>query len=306
MRSDDAAAAADLVATTAPATPAVLDTGQLLAWLASEPPPDEVAATRDEALRRADYLAGRDREGRAALLRAARLVEWEMAHRWPAKGKGGPRHDDRPVITSRARDVNDKQAWQRVYGVGKQDRDWILSLTDPDRLSQAAIIAGPRNGAPPINHESAIEWYTPPQYIEAARLVMGSIDTDPASSAVAQLTVQATNYLTADDDGLAQPWHGNVWLNPPYKASLIVSFIDRLVSHHGQWICLTNNGTDTAWGQKLLSAAHAVCFTDHRIRFHNAEGVAQGPAMQGQMLTYSGPRVEEFLQVFDQFGVILL
>src|SRR5260221_7395603 len=63
------------------------------------------------------------------------------------------------------------------------------------------------------------EWFTPSRYIEAARLVMGSIDLDPASCSEANQTVKAKRYYSIDDNGLEQPWYGNIWLNPPYGRS---------------------------------------------------------------------------------------
>jgi hypothetical protein len=53
----------------------------------------------------------------------------------------------------------------------------------------------------------ANEWYTEPQYIEAAKKVLGKIDLDPASSDTAQETVRAQSYYTRKADGLA---HGTV------------------------------------------------------------------------------------------------
>jgi len=64
------------------------------------------------------------------------------------------------------------------------------------------------------------EWYTPAEYIEAARAVMGDIDLDPATCAAAQEMIRARTFLTKEDDGLTRPWHGRVWLNPPYSGSL--------------------------------------------------------------------------------------
>ena len=73
------------------------------------------------------------------------------------------------------------------------------------------------------------EWYTPPQFIESARLVMGSIDTDPASNPIANATVKATRFFTKDEDGLKQKWEGNVWMNPPYAQPLVARFAEKLV-----------------------------------------------------------------------------
>lgn len=50
------------------------------------------------------------------------------------------------------------------------------------------------------------EWYSPAAYVKAARNVMGGIDLDPASCALANQVVQAARYFSKDDNGLAQEW----------------------------------------------------------------------------------------------------
>jgi hypothetical protein len=46
------------------------------------------------------------------------------------------------------------------------------------------------------------EWFTPAEYVEAARLVLETIDLDPATHPKAQEWIRATQYFTRAEDGL--------------------------------------------------------------------------------------------------------
>lgn len=112
------------------------------------------------------------------------------------------------------------------------------------------------------------EWWTPPHIIEAARHALGGrIDLDPASIDGANEVVQATRFFTRETDGLQEVWSGRLWLNPPFSVSVIGQFVSKLLTEPdvSAWVALTNNCTETRWGQKLLSHAHVVCFPGSRL-----------------------------------------
>lgn len=153
------------------------------------------------------------------------------------------------------------------------------------------------------------EWYTPPEILDAARLVLDKFDLDPASSRAANTRVKATRFYTAEDDGLSKPWRGRVWLNPPYAQPLITDFCERLVSEYEAGrvkaaIALVNNGTETAWGQRLLASAAAVCFPSGRVRFIDPDGKPSGAPLQGQMVVYLGDDKPGFKRAFKAIGVV--
>src|SRR6516162_6897254 len=121
------------------------------------------------------------------------------------------------------------------------------------------------------------EWYTPPEYIDLARQVLGDIDLDPASCEFAQQTVKARNFYTKADNALTKPWHGRVWLNPPYGNPVMSLFVDKLLEERNAKrvkaaILLSHNFTDTSWFQTAAMLCQAVCFTSGRIGFTNQKG----------------------------------
>ncbi len=148
------------------------------------------------------------------------------------------------------------------------------------------------------------EWYTPSDYIDLAREVMGSIDLDPASSHKANEVVKAKRYYTAEDDGLSKDWYGNVWLNPPYSSELITKFTDKLLEElpiMSQALVLVNNATETEWFSRLVNKASAVCFPRSRVKFYMPDGTIGAP-LQGQALLYFGIEPMRFVEVFRAKG----
>ena len=150
------------------------------------------------------------------------------------------------------------------------------------------------------------EWYTPNDYIDAAKAVMGEIDLDPASTEQANQVVGANLIYTAEDNGLTKDWTGKVWLNPPYAGELISLFCNKIASHFEagevtESIILVNNATETGWFNTLISSASAVVFPRSRVKFYAPDGTLAAP-LQGQTVVYMGNSPDIFLEHFKPFG----
>jgi phage N-6-adenine-methyltransferase len=181
------------------------------------------------------------------------------------------------------------------------------TLAQDAPATDAATIADILNPVPVSQRDDydGDEWYTPADYIEAARKVMGSIDLDPASCDLAQTVVQADVYLTKAENGLYMQWiRENVWLNPPYSNP--AAWVEKAIAWHRsgrQAVILVNNATETEWFQSLLKF-YPVCFPERRIAFwrHDQKGVT---ARQGQAIFYLGHNVDAFITEFSWFGPIM-
>lgn len=113
------------------------------------------------------------------------------------------------------------------------------------------------------------EWYTPPAIFAALGL---DFDLDPAAPRGGVEWVPARNYMSIDDNGLAEPWNGRVYLNPPYGAQT-GKWLGKLADH-GDGIALVFARTDTTWFQSCAPRATTVCFVAGRIRFIRPDGRA--------------------------------
>jgi hypothetical protein len=191
--------------------------------------------------------------------------------------------------------------------VGYIDPEQVdLSEVSAREISRAGRRAQSGGIVPHVLHNSGDnEWYTTPEHARAVRLVLGQIDLDPASSPEANKVIQANVFYTAKDNGLAYPWRGRVFMNPPYASSLIGLFASKLKEHVEtgdvtEAIALVNNATETKWFNDIISVASAVCFPQGRVKFWAIDKIAA--PLQGQTFIYIGDNPNEFKGVFSRFG----
>lgn len=113
-------------------------------------------------------------------------------------------------------------------------------------------------------------WFSPPAIIEA----LGgweSFDLDPASH-IDRPWPTAREHYTVEGNGLLLPWHGRIWLNPPYTVSLISQFLGRLAEHdHGVALIFARTETD-AFFRHVWERASGLLFLRGRLTFHRADG----------------------------------
>ncbi len=111
------------------------------------------------------------------------------------------------------------------------------------------------------------DWITPAYIIHA----LGSFDLDPCASIEMPWLTASENY-TANEDGLAQKWHGRVWCNPPFDRYEKPKWMDRMAEHNNGILLVpgaleTKNFKDYVWGK-----CAGLLALDHRPFFYKPDG----------------------------------
>lgn len=209
------------------------------------------------------------------------------------------------------------------------------ATSDSSGTAPAPLAVAPTNA---LHSAATPEWYTPADYVEAARTVMGGIDLDPASCAQANRTVGAGTWYGKEEDGLRSTarWFGRVFLNPPgavtekyydelkkkwrtrtVEPSLVRPFWERLCREwragtvtRAIWIGYSLEQLQVLQSSPDSPLDFALCFPRSRIAFDSESG-AKTPT-HGQYIAYLpslklGPGSDgHFALVFEQFGKVRL
>ena len=194
--------------------------------------------------------------------------------------------------------------WQTIAAMPQEDFEAeVEAQRESGRLSSEAVYQAAKGNSMAVHYSSnSPEWYTPREVVQRVAAAMGGIDLDPCSNSRTEPNVPAEAHFTAENDGLAQPWFGRVYMNPPY-GRVIGHWIEKLASEYEagrvtEAIALVPARTDTAWFRRLPSAY--LCFVSGRLEFSQAGVGAPFPSA----LFYLGERSAAFLSAFADFGML--
>ncbi len=160
-------------------------------------------------------------------------------------------------------------------------------------------------------HPSAgTDSWTTPAWLAAA---LGPVDLDPCSNERSHIRARRMLQLepvdltippmppsldevmaferrtrTQQADGLAAPWVGSVFVNPPYSA--VGPWAARLAAHDGPWIALLKLDPTTRWWATLMAAAPIVAPFRKRIAFETDAAGKRMTANFPSVLVYSAWR----------------
>ena len=111
----------------------------------------------------------------------------------------------------------------------------------------------------PAIAKTSDEYYTPKFVFDALGV---HFDLDVASPE-GGTHVPCTRYYTIHDNGLTQPWHGNVWMNPPFSQG--TPWFERFLNHRNG-ICLSVF-SKSKWFERLWNEADAITIPPIHMKF---------------------------------------
>jgi hypothetical protein len=139
--------------------------------------------------------------------------------------------------------------------------------------------------------------YTPRWVFDAMGL---EFDLDVAAPPGGPWHVPAKRYYTAEDDGLAQPWDGLVWCNPPYSG--MTKWAHRF-TRHDRIALMGIVLRTTKWLPLVMHAADAVSI--NTVEFDSPTGARMPRACVFVAFRGVGTEPAERLAAADPYGAVL-
>ena len=119
------------------------------------------------------------------------------------------------------------------------------------------------------------EWLTPPSILRA----LGQFDLDPCAPSYRPWPM-ADKHYTAAEDGLSSPWHGRVWLNPPFDRFTRPLWMSRMADHNNGIMLVPAACETKAFADSVFGRCSGLLMLGSRPRFHYVDG-SQASANSG-------------------------
>ncbi len=129
-----------------------------------------------------------------------------------------------------------------------------------------------------VTSKASDEWPTPQWLVDQCAAEFGPFDLDPAA---AEGTGRAPVFFTVEDDGLARPWKGRVWLNPPYSevgAWMAKAASEVAIGNAELVVCLVPARVDARWYRAAAAVASVVRVLPQRVKFGGCKDSAPFPS----------------------------
>jgi hypothetical protein len=143
------------------------------------------------------------------------------------------------------------------------------------------------------------EWYTPAYIFDA----LGErFDLDVAAP------VDGPRHVPADvwysDLSLILPWHGFVWMNPPFgHQSTKRDWLGKFFMH-GDGVALLPDRTSAPWWQEFAPQASALLFVSPKVKFEKPDGTIGEQPGTGTTLLAAGKRGADALMRAKSLGAV--
>lgn len=144
-------------------------------------------------------------------------------------------------------------------------------------------------------------WLTPPEILTP----LGTFDLDPCAAPEPRPWPTAKRHITLPEDGLAAPWAGRVWLNPPFGQHTRKWLAKMAAHNHGTALVFARTETrmffDYVWPK-----ASAVMFLRNRPHFCRPDGTPAGGNSGGPIVLVAyGEYDGQMLAANDHMGKVV-
>ena len=175
------------------------------------------------------------------------------------------------------------------------DRCW--SVADTRRLPRTKLNRMPRLF--PLPHAATTDdWYTPAWVFEAMDV---TFDLDVCTPPGGVPWIPCEDYFTPDDDGLARPWVGFVWCNPPYSSPF--AWCDKWATH-GNGLIVLRADLSSRGPAAALSVATTLFVPTPRMQFVNGHGEQRNAVNFSTVILGCGSQADAALSNLDHRGIV--